>query len=77
MLHMLPSKEVELKSKKLNMDLKSRGIVFEETLDPVVNNFLHYRRKARLGVKCLGIRCWLVSESRSVAGLLELTLVRF
>ena len=54
MLHMLPSKEVELKSKKLNMDLKSRGIVFEETLDPVVNNFLHYRRKARLGVKCLG-----------------------
>ena len=54
MLHMLPSKEVELKSKKLDMDLKNRGIVFEETLDPVVNNFLHYRRKARLGVKCLG-----------------------
>ena len=54
MLHMLPAKEVELKSKKLRTDLKNRNIVFQETLDPVVNNFLHYRRKARLGVKCLG-----------------------
>ena len=46
--------KVELKAKKLN-GYESRGSTFfEETLDPVVNNFLHYRRKARLGVKCLG-----------------------
>ena len=65
------------KVKKLNTDLKSRGIVFEETLDPVVNNFLHYRRKARLGVTFRGYGVGWFQRVVQVAGLLELMLVRF
>ena len=54
MLHMRPAAEIELKQKKLLSDLSKNEIVFAEILKPVTKNFLGYRRKARLGVKCLG-----------------------
>ena len=54
MLHMQPDAEIELKQRKLLSDLRENEIVFAEILKPVAKNFLGYRRKARLGVKCLG-----------------------
>ena len=54
MLHMKPVIEIELKQDKLLSDLNENGIVFDKVLPPVAKNVLGYRRKARLGVKCLG-----------------------
>lgn len=54
MLHMQPAAEIELKQKKLLSDLREHDVIFTDVMEPVVKNFLGYRRKARLGVKCLG-----------------------
>jgi len=54
MLHMKPAIEIELKQNKLLSDLHENGIVFDDVLKPNTKNVLGYRRKARLGVKCLG-----------------------
>ena len=54
MLHMTQTAELEVKQNKLLFDLNENSIVFEKVSEPIAKNILGYRRKARLGVKCLG-----------------------
>ena len=54
MLHLSESAEIALKEGKLSSDLSLNDVSFEQTQRSVSANRLGYRRKARLGVKCLG-----------------------